>query len=121
MYIEHHIWYVRRTDDVHIDECAVYFYEGDIVSGENFDISTKSMVPFTGYQKTRKLTQTDLPYFSNFTKDSLGNDAVLFTPKDFGVISSDEELRIFLNNQLPNDPVRIPRLAPPDGTLVVSL
>jgi len=110
MQTNYNIWYIRREDDVHIDESAVWFFEGNVNTKNEFDDTAKKVIPVTKYRKLKILQMKDLPQFSDkqFVKDSDGNDAVLFTSKDFGDVSTEEELRLFLNIELAKDKTRTP-------------
>lgn len=81
--------YILRKDDVHIDECGVRFYEGDITTEDEKDFNG-NIIPVTTYRRFNKIKE------------------VVFTEKDFGVISSDDELRVFLNGKLRKDKTRVP-------------
>lgn len=96
------LWYVRRDDDVHISECAVRFYEGEIRQPE---LETKPR-----YIRSRQLLKKDLPHHKDreTINDSNNTEHIVFTDKDFGVISTEEELFAFLNTELSKDKKREP-------------
>lgn len=116
MLTDYKIWYIKRDDDIHISEVAVRFYEGEIstlpenVGGEVQDV--------TRYRRTKRLqTFDDLQYLAKDVggqmvlkglKEENGNTAVVYLPEDFGVIKTDDELRLFLNKELAKDPSREP-------------
>lgn len=107
MKTDYKIWYVRRDDDVHIDEVAVKFYEGEITTEVGYD-ENYQLVNKTQYRRTGKLKKKDLAHFQGKqTKfDAKGGETILFTKDDFGIISTDDEIKVFLNNELVKDTSR---------------
>ena len=100
---DYKFWFIRRDDDGFITEAAVRFYEGDhqpvTVGGET---SIK-------YVRAKRLKKNDLKHLDDkYVKESSGVDAKLYTPDDFGLIKTDDELRAFLNGELTKDKTRIP-------------
>lgn len=95
-YKDYKFWCIHREDDVHIDWATIRFYEGE------YQKKMKDDVEVDVYVRTKKLEKTDLSDLGDvkIKKDSRGNDTVLYTTADFGIISTDEELREFLNKQL---------------------
>lgn len=109
MLTSYKFWYVERLDNVHISECAVRLYEGEITTQDEPDLEG-DMKPVTRYRKSKTLTKEDLSHFSDreTRKDAYGKDVLIFTDADFGVISTDDELRTFLNKELKKDKTRSP-------------
>ena len=109
MRTDYTFWYVLRSDDIHIDEVAVRFYEGNISSKFESDVNSV-LIPVVRYRRIRRLQLNDLSYLTSkkARKETNGNDAIIYTPEDFGFISSDDELRVFMNTELRRDPTRIP-------------
>jgi hypothetical protein len=107
MKTDYKFWYILRRDDVHIDEAAIRFYEGEF-STQNELNANGIRISVTRYRRIRQLRSQDLPHFKKFKKEFDGNETVLFTKEDFGNISTDDELRVFLNAQLQKDKKRIP-------------
>ena len=109
MKTDYKFWYIRRDDDVHISECAVRFYEGEITTENERDVNG-NLVPITRYRRTKKLKKFNLPHFKGrkIIKDLLGNKCQFYTQEDFGIIKTDDELRLFLNKELAKDKSRIP-------------
>lgn len=90
--IDYKFWYIKREDDVHISEAAVRFYEyrKDVVFDER-GIKNESIDRF------RRLKASDIPGRAVF-REINGEDCFIFNSDDFGVISSDDDLRIFLDS-----------------------
>lgn len=104
---DYKFWYIRRDDDVHISECAVRFYEGEVTTED--EIVNGELVPVTRYRRTKKLNpKKDIKHTKTkkMKKDSKGKNCVVYTTDDFGVISTDDELRTFLNGELSKDKAR---------------
>lgn len=96
MKTDYKFWYIKREDDVHISEVAVRFYEGEVINGK--------------YVRSKRLSKKDVTHFKGkeIKKERNSNEAIIFTTDDFGVISTDEELRKFLNKELAKDKSREP-------------
>lgn len=105
---DYKFWYIRRDDDVHISEAAIRFYEGDITTENEKDSLTGIIKPVARYRRSSRLQKEQLSHLGGkeTKKEESGNDAVIYTPKDFGVISTDDELRSFLNRELKKDKKR---------------
>ncbi len=96
---DYKFWYILRADDGHILKAGVRFYEGsnqtlftgDAVSG----ISSKTV-----YVRTQKITSFPVATKGTTGADSLGSTVKVYTEADFGTISTDDELRTFLNKEL---------------------
>jgi len=107
MKTDYKFWYITRNDNGFIIECAIRFYEGDITTEDEYNPLTQQLEPVTRYRRTKTLTSTELSHLGvGFVKDLNGKDSKVYTPKDFGSIKTDNELRLFLNNQINKDPIR---------------
>ena len=108
MLTDYKFWYIRRDDDGFITEAAVRFYEGEITTKNEKQIDDV-IKPVTRYRRSKKLQDVELDHLNKpKIKDSGGSDAVLYTSADFGQIKSDNELRLFLNQELSKDKIRTP-------------
>lgn len=94
---DYKFWCIHREDDVHIDWACIRFYEGEYQKkkddeGNDIDV----------YVRTKKLKKADLSDLVGIKikKDFAGNDTVLYTEEDFGIISTEDELKEFVNEQL---------------------
>lgn len=97
--VDYKFWYVRRDDDIHISEAAIRFYEGEESAQLETDTDgVEQMV--TRYRRSKKLQGAELPADKPKKKDKTGAETVIYTASDFGVISTDEELRAYLNQEL---------------------
>lgn len=104
MKTDYKFWYIKRDDNIHISEAAIRFYEGEVTTeGEDGE-------PVTRYRRVKRLKETDLGHLKSkkVKKESSGNDSIIFGQEDFGVISTDDELRLFLNKELAKDANREP-------------
>ena len=96
---EYKFWYIRRDDNGYITEAAINFCKG-----EYKDVSTL----LDGVERTRNMWVRERKLRDNELKDLNvkilnrldGTQSVLYIPKDFGKIKTDDELRLFLNEQL---------------------
>lgn len=99
---DYKFWYIRRDDFGVIEEAAIRFHEGEIVTqmedGEEVQV----------YIREKRLKANQLNHLkSNKTKKELsGDDTVIYDPSDFGTISTDDELRTFLNGEIKKDTSR---------------
>jgi hypothetical protein len=98
----------RDTDSGVIIKAGIRFFEGEISTKRELDVETMEEKSITRYRRTKRLGSADLPHFDNFKEELDGSELVIFTPKDFGVIKSDDELRVFLNKKLALDKEREP-------------
>lgn len=111
MQTSYKFWYIKRDDDGFIIEATVRFYEGETLAKDelkmdiNGNLATTSIIR---YRRSRRLQEADLPKTKIIKKELSGNDVVLYTPKDFGQIKTDNELRNFLNSELMKDNLRTP-------------
>lgn len=103
-------WYIKRDDDVHISEATIRFYEGDITTVNVMDLQTKIASPVTAYRREKRLQAADLDHLGKrkIIKELCGDDCAVYTPKDFGVISTEAELAAFVNRELKKDKKRAP-------------
>ena len=106
-------WYVHKDDDIHINEVAIRFYEGQITTEDEeiFDVESNSFVKtsVTRYRRTKRLTIDELPHLNGKSiKESSGEDCIVYTDKDFGITSNLDDVISFLNNELGKDPSREP-------------
>ena len=110
LYCDYKFWYIKREDNIHISECAIRFYEGDITTEDEFNTDKRKIEPVTKYRRTKRLLKSELEHLKDYNvkTESNGNEAVVFTSKDFGVITTDDELRLFLNEKLAKDKDREP-------------
>jgi len=126
MRTDYKFWYITRDDDGYITECAVRFYEGEFKTVKQKDISDFDEktgefkeIDVLQYIRSKKLTKTDLPHITKgkTKNDNSGEEVIVFTSDDFGVISTDDELRKFLNREIVEDKVRQPlyEQCDPDG------
>lgn len=101
---DYKFWYIKRDDNVYISEAGVRFYEGEITTENEHNI------PVTRYRRSLRLQKRDLSHLGSkiYRKERNGNDAVVYTPNDFGRISTDDELRDFLSKELKKDKGREP-------------
>lgn len=94
-------WYITRDDNGFITECAVRFYEG-----EDMDVEVEN--PLIGgkqierrYVRTKRLTMDDIAEIKGkYRLEKDGSQARVYTSKDFGKIKTDDELRLFANNEM---------------------
>ena len=104
--IDYKFWYIKRDDDGFITEVAVKFFEGSVMPVNVLDKDDK-VVSVDRYVRTKRLSKNDVPDIGGeFTQDSGGNPAKLYTPIDFGQIKTDNELRYFMNQQVAKDKSR---------------
>ncbi len=88
MLTKYTIWYFRQLDDIHIDECAVSFHQGAM------DNVNHVFIPSVKINNHTSLKNQPIK------KDFNGNDWVIFTDKDFGKITTKDELRTFLKGKV---------------------
>ena len=75
-------------------------------------IGNENPIPITRYRRIRRLKANELLHMKDkrVKKEDNGEDVIIFTKNDFGVISTDDELRTFLNKELAKDKIRVPIL-----------
>ena len=102
------LWYIKRDDDIHISEAAVRFYEGkyQTINGKEVYVRTKRLETLKDLKHLAK--KVDGKYVLKGLVEKNGSKAVIYLPEDFGVISTDDELRAFLNKELAKDKSREP-------------
>lgn len=104
---DYKFWYIKRNNAGQITEAAVRFYEGAITTKLEHVPGTTTPQLVTRYRRTKRLQRADIPYIpERFVKELSGNDAKIYTPQDFGVIYTDDQLRTFLNSKLLGDTQR---------------
>lgn len=107
-------WYTIQEDDVHFSEVGVRFFEGDITTKDVTIIDRvsgqKTTIPVTRYRRFKQLKRSEIKHEKNrkIKIDENGNECLIYTPKDFGVISDIDELRAFFNKILNKDKDRTP-------------
>lgn len=108
MKTDYKFWYISRNDNIHISECAVRFYEGEVTTLPEMGVDGTKMV--TRYRRSKKLSKSDMPHNKDraVKLESAGSETLIYTTEDFGVISTDDELRLFLNGELAKDTKRSP-------------
>ena len=96
--VDYKFWYVTRDDNRFITECAVRFYSGEESAKLEHDLDgvEKSV---TRYRRSKRLQGAELPAKAK-KKDASGRDTVVYTPEDFGRISTDGQLRTFLKGEI---------------------
>lgn len=97
-YVDYKIWYIRRTDDVHIDQATAKFSLGAFIVVNQLS-ATGTLISYTKYNLLQRLSSFP-PSFNNTSTDSNGNVVKVYTSDDFGTITTDDELRLFLNGEL---------------------
>lgn len=97
--VDYKFWYIKRADDVHISEVAVRFFLGSIQTIDKTDIVTGQITSKDTYVRTQRISVFP-SLFKGFSTDSQGNPVKIYTDKDFGTISTDDELRLFMNGEL---------------------
>lgn len=97
-FTDYKFWYIQRNDAGQIMEAAVRFYEGDYVEKNGKQV----------YVREKRLEDKDLKHLGNekFMVEKSGDEAVIYTPVDFGVIYTDDELRAFLDREISKDKSR---------------
>lgn len=106
---DYKFWYITRDDNGFITEIAVRFYEGDITTDLEHDAISNTMKPVIRYRRTKRLKKNDLGHLvRKFRKEKNGNDVRIYHKSEFGTIKTDDELRLFLDDELFKDKSRIP-------------
>ena len=102
--------WIMRDDDGVIEAAQIAFYEGTYRPNVPFidPISGKVIVTQNLFDISKKLTRRDLWHLKSMLFDPRDNAEVLYLPKDFGRISTDDELRKFLNGEIAKDVDRKP-------------
>ena len=108
MTIDYKFWYITRDDDGFIIEAAIRFSEGAVTTEDETD-SNGNTAAVTRYRRSKRLTDSDLGFLgTGFKQEQTGEYCKIYTPADFGDISDNNQLRVFLNGQLALDPARTP-------------
>lgn len=95
---------IQREDDVHINECVIRFYEGEITTQNEYN-PVDGVHPVTKYRIIKALEKADMPHHASSKSNG---DCIIYTEEDFGVISTDDELRDFLDEEISKDSAREP-------------
>ena len=97
MDVQYKFRWILRDDGGVIIQVSIAFYEGNYKKKKNTFLIIK------------KLGKNDLKHLRskrfNRGKSNLGDD-VLYGPENFGIISTDNELRNFLNSEMAKDKTR---------------
>lgn len=98
---DYKFWFITRDDNGVIQKATVRFYEGDTVREDEV----------SRYVRTKQLKVEDLKHLSKngklrTMKESTGDDCVYYDKEDFGDISTDDELRTFINSEIRKDKTR---------------
>jgi len=105
MLTDYTFWYITRSDSGYITECAVRFFAGDVsTKKENIgDEGVKENV--TRYRRTERLDPKTMDHTKNkrMKKDNVGRDVPVYTAADFGLIKTDQQLKLFLNKEMAKD------------------
>lgn len=106
-------WYITRNDDGFITEAGIRFYEGQKKNVEIENLITKEKQTVNMFVREKRLTPIELKDLSSKAtrKEANGDDAIVYTPAHFGKISSNYELRLFLNKELAKDKAHTPEEA----------
>lgn len=104
-------WYVSKNDDGFIDEVAVRFFEGilvtNVVQFEDPTTGEVSSREVEEYQRTKRLSKKDLPHIKNeAVVEENGNECILYTDSDFGKTKDLDDVILFLNSELLRDKKR---------------
>ena len=104
MLTDYKFWYIKNDGFGAIEECAVRYFEGDITTVDEPD-EDNNLVPVTCYRRTKRVNPREMDHTKSkrIKKDSGGNDCVIYTRADFGVITTDDELRTFVNKEMEKD------------------
>lgn len=89
--------WILRDDDGVIEKALIAFYEGIYIGATNT------------FMIISRLDRSKLAHLKSqrFTRGGTGIESdVLYTKDDFGVISTDDELRTFLNGEMAKDTTR---------------
>lgn len=118
MQIDYKFWYITKNNGV-ITECGVRFFEG----AESTELETDEnwvKQPVTRYRRTKRLVKLDLPAQAGvqFRVENNGNESAVYTQDDFGIISDEDDLRLFMNKEIAKDTGRTPNTA--QATVVLS-
>lgn len=102
---DYKLWYVKRDDGGKILEAAVRFYEGQMEDRLVRDANGESIQSI--YVRTARLKKSELAHLGGkFKKELNGSDCKIYSEQDFGSINTDEELLLFLNDEIAKDLTR---------------
>lgn len=110
MYTDYKIWFIKQDNNGFIEEVGVRFYEGDYII-ENEEEKYRSLKRLSKFKDLEYLAK-DLggeKLIKGITENN-GKFAVYFSREDFGDIKTQEELTLFLDKKLAEDPIRKPKL-----------
>lgn len=109
MQTDYKFWYIQREDNVHISQCAIHIFEGSVTT-KSEKMPGQAAKNVTRYRRSRRIPPSELPHFSGRATrtDASGGDCLVFTDSDFGVITTYDELRTYLNGELKKDASRTP-------------
>ena len=96
-YKDYKIWEEHREDNVHINWASVKFTEGEYQTQQDDD--GNDIEVYVRTKKFKKVNLKDLGVIKT-KKNTKGDQFVVYTDEDFGVISTHEELQQFLNKEL---------------------
>lgn len=98
MFKDYKFWFIRRDDDGFITEAGIKFYEGEYEDRLDPETNeTKSV-----YIRKKKLKDISFNKKPKKIMRKDGSESMQYTPEDFGRIKTDDELRLFLNQELAN-------------------
>mgnify|MGYP001561892821 FL=1 len=100
-FTDYKFWYIKRNDDGFMTEAAVRFYDGEyqIIEGKEVYKRIKRLSVLNG--ELNHLADKDGNI--GYTHEANEKDAVIFLPRHFGKIKTDDELRDFLNKEIAKD------------------
>lgn len=102
--------YILRKDDINIGECGVRFYEGEVSTKPELNTITQEIKDITRYRISRRLRGDELNHLDGKRATEVFiDDLVIYTKENFGNITTDDELRLFLNSELKKDSERSPQ------------
>jgi hypothetical protein len=105
-------WYIKRDDNGFITEAAIRFYEGELTTKNEIDdsvVGNQTTKSVTRFRFDSRLSANEFNYLGVSTiKEQSNKDCALFDQSHFGRIKTDDELRLFLNNQIAKDQTRTP-------------
>ncbi len=102
--------WIMRDDDGWIDAALISFYEGEYKPNVPVVHPTTRKVLGTRnvFVIAKKLTRRDLWHLTSTIFNPENNAEVLYLPKHFGRISTDDGLKKFLNGEIAKDVDRKP-------------
>ena len=92
-------WYITKQDDVHISECGIRFFQTAITTENEKHLTEFKSV--TRERLIKQLSEKDLKHLGkDFKQEINGQKSVIYTSKDFGLITTNTELCQFLDGEL---------------------